>query len=197
MTLTSYFKYLTYNKLYFLLPVALLFFILTEAANTAFFRILGYFDLNKLGQGLALPFNYYWLALGLVQVGYFLFMAIKYYLINYLALKSNEKLHDDMLFGMLRSPSSYFDKTPTGRLINRFSNDLSILDSSLSAVLIDTFEGPILILVLFINVFQIVPWFAIAGVINIAALIYWFFYCKKVIVQSKQLDLRTKSPVFS
>jgi ABC-type multidrug transport system fused ATPase/permease subunit len=43
-----------------------------------------------------------------------------------------------MLFGLLRSPIKYFDITPSGRLINRFSNDLSILDNVLASTLIDT-----------------------------------------------------------
>ncbi len=42
-----------------------------------------------------------------------------------------------MLFGLLRSPTQYFDVTPTGRLINRFSNDLGIMDNILAFTLID------------------------------------------------------------
>jgi hypothetical protein len=48
-----------------------------------------------------------------------------------------------MIHGLVRSPSSYFDTTPTGRLNNKFSNDLGIMDSSLQFVLIDAIEGPI------------------------------------------------------
>jgi hypothetical protein len=36
-----------------------------------------------------------------------------------------------MFHGLTRCPSSYFDTTPTGRLLNKFSNDLGILDSTL------------------------------------------------------------------
>jgi hypothetical protein len=42
-----------------------------------------------------------------------------------------------MLFALLRSPTQYFDITPTGRLINRFSNDLGIMDNTLAFTLID------------------------------------------------------------
>lgn len=98
---------------------------------------------------------------------------------------------------MLRTSTSYFDKTPTGRLISRFSNDLSILDSTIGYTLIDTIEGPILSIILLINVFQIVPFFIIPGVLCILLQLLWFIYCKRTIIQTKQLDLRTKSPVFS
>jgi hypothetical protein len=42
-----------------------------------------------------------------------------------------------MLFRLLRSPTQYFDLTSTGRLINRFSNDLGIMDNTLAFTLID------------------------------------------------------------
>jgi ATP-binding cassette subfamily C (CFTR/MRP) protein 4 len=102
-----------------------------------------------------------------------------------------------MLSGLLRSPIKYFDKTPSGRLINRFSNDMSILDNILGTTFVDTIEGPILALVMLVNVFQIVPFFIIPAVINLILLGLWFAYCKRAIIQTKQLDLRMKSPVFS
>lgn len=174
----------------------LLLFLCAEGFNTAFFRVLGYYDYIKYG-ALGLSYNNFWLVLGLLQVGFFAFLVMKYYSINYITLKSNEKLHEDMLFGMLRSPTSYFDTTPTGRLINKFSNDMGILDTVLAFTMIDTIEGPILSVVLLVNVFQIVPIFIIPGVANLVILLLWFFFCKKSIIQTKQLDLRMKSPVFS
>lgn len=42
-----------------------------------------------------------------------------------------------MIHGLIRSPCSYFDITPTGKLTNIFSNDLGLMDSMLNYVLID------------------------------------------------------------
>lgn len=42
-----------------------------------------------------------------------------------------------MVHAVVRSPSYYFDITPTGRLNNKFSNDLGIMDNMLSFILID------------------------------------------------------------
>jgi len=44
-----------------------------------------------------------------------------------------------MMFGIVRSPGSFFDNTPSGVLINKFSNDLGILDNTLSLSFIDNF----------------------------------------------------------
>ncbi len=79
----------------------------------------------------------FWLALGLLLVGYFIFNLIKYFLLNTTILNSNQALHKDMIHGLVRSPSFYFDITPTGRLNNKFSNDLGILDNILGFVLVD------------------------------------------------------------
>jgi hypothetical protein len=43
-----------------------------------------------------------------------------------------------MLINLLRSPSGYFDITSTGQLINRFSNDLGVMDTSIAMVMTNT-----------------------------------------------------------
>jgi ATP-binding cassette subfamily C (CFTR/MRP) protein 4 len=44
-----------------------------------------------------------------------------------------------MVNGIVRSPGAFFDVTPSGVLINKFSNDLGILDNALPMALIDAF----------------------------------------------------------
>lgn len=197
VTMSSYFRYMIYNRRYYLLPLMLFLFLLAEGANTAFFRLFGFYDLIRANTMTGWIFEHYWLALGLLQLGFFIFLSSKYFIVNFIVLKSNEKLHENMFLALLRSPTKFFDTTPTGRLINRFSNDMSILDNSLAFTLIDTIEGPIMALVLLINVFQIVPFFIIPAAVNLIVQALWFIYCKRTIIQTKQLDLRLKSPVFS
>ena len=102
-----------------------------------------------------------------------------------------------MIHGLVRSPSSYFDTTPTGQLNNKFSNDLGIMDNTLVFVLTDAIQGPIVSLILIGNVFQINLYFLIPGLLNIIFVIFFFIYCKKAIISVKQLDLKLKSPVFN
>ncbi len=37
-------------------------------------------------------------------------------------------LHEDVLLNVLRSPQRFFDVTPTGRVLNRFSKDVNVID---------------------------------------------------------------------
>lgn len=40
-------------------------------------------------------------------------------------------LHLSLLFGVMRAPLKFFDKTPTGRILARFSKDIDVLDTGL------------------------------------------------------------------
>ena len=102
-----------------------------------------------------------------------------------------------MIHGLVRSPCSYFDITPSGRLNNKFSNDLGIMDNLLAFFLVYSIEGTITCLILIANVFSINLYFLIPGILNIIVVVGFYLYWKKAIILIKQLDLRLKSPVFN
>jgi ATP-binding cassette subfamily C (CFTR/MRP) protein 4 len=58
-----------------------------------------------------------------------LLIAISY-AYSYLLLLSNS-MHLKMVQGILRSPLNFFQANPSGRVLNRFSNDLGVMDSQL------------------------------------------------------------------
>uniref|UniRef100_A0A8I6WW52 ABC transporter C family member 13 n=2 Tax=Hordeum vulgare subsp. vulgare TaxID=112509 RepID=A0A8I6WW52_HORVV len=49
-------------------------------------------------------------------------------LVSLVGLLTAEKFFKNMLHCLLRAPMSFFDSTPTGRILNRVSNDQSVLD---------------------------------------------------------------------
>lgn len=46
--------------------------------------------------------------------------------------------HKTLLFSVLRAPLTFFDVTPTGRILSRFSKDVDVLDTGLSRNISDT-----------------------------------------------------------
>lgn len=47
------------------------------------------------------------------------------------ALKGSSHLHLSILENTLRSPATFFDTTPIGRIVNRFSKDIDMIDATL------------------------------------------------------------------
>jgi ABC-type multidrug transport system fused ATPase/permease subunit len=53
-------------------------------------------------------------------------------LLTYLGtLKASLALHKFLLSNLLRTPTSFFDVTPVGRIINRFAKDVDVMDNTL------------------------------------------------------------------
>jgi len=101
-----------------------------------------------------------------------------------------------MIRSIVRCPSHFFDTTPSGILINKFSNDLGVLDSALSFSFIFTLEGPALTLVALINVCLLSTYMIAPTIVIFILCIVFFLYCRKALIQTKQRDLKNKSPIF-
>lgn len=48
---------------------------------------------------------------------------------------ASRHLHLDLLRNVLRSPMSFFERTPSGNLVNRFSKELDTVDSMIPQVI--------------------------------------------------------------
>ncbi len=49
----------------------------------------------------------------------------------YMSIRSANKLHDSMLYSILRSSLQFFESTPSGRIINRFSKDIDAAERTI------------------------------------------------------------------
>ena len=99
--------------------------------------------------------------------------------------------------GIVRSPLSYFDVTPSGQITNKFSNDLGLLDNLLALTLIFVLERFMVWIVMLggsltMNIIYVIPF----GGCLIFSIIF-FNYTKPAINATKELSLQLKSPVFS
>lgn len=71
-------------------------------------------------------------------------------------------IHQKMFGSLIRAPIKFYDENPSGRIMNRFTKDLSSMDENLPAAFIDVIEifllmiGVIVIVVLS-NVYVVVP----------------------------------------
>ena len=56
----------------------------------------------------------------------FLLLAISF--LEFMGLTAAKRLHNNMISSILKAPMRFFDKTPLGRIINRISGDVHIID---------------------------------------------------------------------
>ncbi|XP_010972726.2 ATP-binding cassette sub-family C member 2 isoform X1 [Camelus dromedarius] len=106
-------------------------------------------------------------------------------------------LHKQLLSNILRAPMSFFDTTPTGRIVNRFAGDISTVDDTLPVSLrswLLCFLGIISTLVMIclatpVFVVIIIP----LGIIYVSVQIFYVATSR----QLRRLDSVTRSPVYS
>lgn len=55
------------------------------------------------------------------------------FLVHYGTLRAAGLLHNELLVRVLRLPQKFFDTTPLGRIVSRFSGDVNTLDNQLAS----------------------------------------------------------------
>lgn len=106
-------------------------------------------------------------------------------------------IHESLLFSVMRSPMSFFDTTPLGRIINRFSADIDVLDMMIPTQLADFIWCFTEVLATFTVISFATPLF-LTAVLPVGAV---FFLIQRVYIvtsrQLKRLFSVSKSPIFS
>ena len=65
----------------------------------------------------------------ILSLSYAIFCFIRILMLFSQSIKCSRQLHKDMLINILRAPINlFFDRIPTGRILNRLSKDLAIVD---------------------------------------------------------------------
>ena len=99
------------------------------------------------------------------------------------------KLHSTMLLRVMRSPMSFFETTPLGRILNRFSKDIDIVDTQIPMNIRLLFNMTMSVIGTFVVIIFAIPLFIV--VIIPVGLIYYFV--QKVYVSTARQVKRMES----
>ena len=132
--------------------------------------------------------------LGLVQ-GLFTFVST--YLLALGAISASRYLHKIMLLNIFRCPLAFFDTTPTGRIINRFSKDIYLIDENIPRSISTFISTAFGIVLVFIIISSATPIFLVV----ILPLLIFYFVVQRIYVatsrQLKRIESVSRSPIFS
>ncbi|XP_016663046.1 probable multidrug resistance-associated protein lethal(2)03659 isoform X1 [Acyrthosiphon pisum] len=110
---------------------------------------------------------------------------------------SSTNLHNRMLGSIIRATMYFFNKNPSGRILNRFSKDIGSIDEMLPFVLMDVIQIGLIVIGILIIVGITNPYLIIPTLIIVVI----FFKIRNIymtISQSiKRLEGVTRSPVFT
>ena len=67
-------------------------------------------------------------------------LVLRTCLLLFTLLNSSQELHNRMLKSIFKAPVLFFDKTPTGRILNRFSRDTDCMDGILPDTFLDALQ---------------------------------------------------------
>ncbi|XP_072337955.1 multidrug resistance-associated protein 1 isoform X3 [Scyliorhinus torazame] len=133
-------------------------------------------------------------ALGIIQGLFVLFASA---VMSVGGISASRWLHDHVLFDILMSPMSFFERTPSGNLVNRFSKDIDTIDSVIPIV-IRMFLGSLFNVLASCTVILVAT--PMATVI-IPPLGFLYVFVQRYYVatsrQLKRLESASRSPIFS
>ncbi|GFN76447.1 multidrug resistance-associated protein 7-like [Plakobranchus ocellatus] len=126
-----------------------------------------------------------------------LFTLIRAFLFAYGGICAATVVHKRLLSAVIKAPISFFDSTPIGRILNRFSSDLYSVDDSLPFILNIFLAQAYGILGTLVVTCYGLPWFLVC-LIPMAAFYYKIqLYYRHTSRELKRLSSVTLSPIYA
>ena len=131
-----------------------------------------------------------------LSLGGALFILLRAVVVSLATVKAGRRVHGKALVGLLGAPTRFFDSTPVGRIINRFSNDQQVVDIQLRY----STSGLFLCVFSILGVLCIII-FATPYIAACLVPMFWLynriaFYYRQSSRELQRLDSISKSPVY-
>lgn len=134
-------------------------------------------------------------ALTAITLGIFTFFR-SYFLAKF-GVHASDDLHKNLLKSVLCAPMSFYDTTPTGRILSRFSKDLYAIDLELSDYLDFFLFCGLTVVVSLVTIVIVTPWFGIAIIPVFYIYVKVLNFFRDVSRETKRLESISRSPVYA
>jgi ABC-type multidrug transport system fused ATPase/permease subunit len=140
--------------------------------------------------------DYYLTILGLIGITSAVLALIRDLWLFFGSLTASWKLHDRLMKAVSRAKFKFFDITPLGQLMNRFSKDLEAVDQEVAGVAIGFMACAMSIVITVILIATITPGFLIAAVFITALFVFVALFYLRASRDLKRLESVNRSPLF-
>lgn len=139
----------------------------------------------------------YLFGVGAAAVGVAFFTYMRTFLSCLVGMRASETLHGLLVSRILRAPLSYFESTPVGRLMQRFSKDFDSVDQQLPSSLSQVVASAMQIFAAMAAICVVTPSFTFVVLPLMAVYLFVTQYYLNVARELKRLDSLSRSPIFS
>ncbi|CAG8506025.1 1335_t:CDS:10 [Funneliformis caledonium] len=113
------------------------------------------------------------------------------------SLVASRKLHSAILDKVLKAKLRFFDTTPIGRILNRFSKDMEVIDQTLSPMALFLIYSCVATASVIFAISTVMPQFLIAGIFITALYVFIGAYYLATSRDLKRIESVTRSPIYA
>jgi len=203
VTFATYKNYLKASGKWGFFIVMVLSFVVFQLSLIGYARFMGNWALkhqaHSLEYGTAEGFEHWPYIVGgfFITLTFFATNYAKSYLCAKFFAECNTNIHQIMLRKTTRALISFFDNTPIGVILNKFSNDLGLLDKTNWETVHNVLWGICMLFFAIGTVCLINPYVLIPSAIIFWGLVKIRNFFAKASVETKRLDLMSRSPLYS
>ncbi|KAK8135951.1 ABC transporter [Apiospora sp. TS-2023a] len=140
--------------------------------------------------------NYYLLVLALIGLAGAVLALVRDLWLFFGSLTASWKIHNRLMGSVARAKFKFFDVTPLGQIMNRFSKDLEAIDQEVAPVAIGVMSCVLGILVTIVLIGFVTPGFLIAGGFITGAYVFVGLFYLRASRDLKRLESVNRSPLF-
>ncbi|KAJ6475599.1 ABC protein [Mycena sanguinolenta] len=176
-----------------MVPAIVLAAILMQGSAVANSYVLVWWQANSFHKG----YSFYQTLYAVLGVAQALFTLVMGYLMDFFAVRVSRNLHHASIVNIFHAPMSFFDTTPTGRIMSIFGKDIDTIDNALpiSMRMFTLALAQVLGSVIVISILE--HYFLIAAVTIMFGFGYFLQFYRATALETKRLDAMLRSLLYA